>query len=93
MLRDRDLNLRIEEVLVDESSPSAGKEIRAMGLEDMPGVLLLAVRSADGTWEYNPSRSDEVASGNVLIFLGSPDDSRALRERLGARSDNPPSAP
>jgi voltage-gated potassium channel len=86
MLRDRDLNLRIDEVLVDESSPSAGKEIRAMGLEDLPGVLLLAVRSADGAWAYNPSRSAEVASGNVLVFLGSPDDSRALRERLGGAS-------
>jgi voltage-gated potassium channel len=83
MLRDRDLNLRIDEIIVPEGSSAVGQEIRKLGLADLPGILLLALRSGDGSWEYNPSRSHVVRPGTVLIFLGSPEDSRALRERLG----------
>lgn len=83
MLRDRDLNLRIEEVLIPEGSSAAGKPITDLELSELPGILLLAIRTRDGAWEYNPPRSYEVKPGMVLIFLGSPDDSRALRERLG----------
>lgn len=83
MLRDEDLNLRIDEVLITEGSSSIGEPLRSLGLEQLPRLLLLAVRSGDGAWEYNPSRSDRVKPGMVLIFLGSPDDSRALREKLG----------
>lgn len=83
MLRDRDLNLRIDEIIVPEGSSYVGEEIRRLGLEELPGILLLALRSGDGAWEYNPSRSYVVRPGTVLIFLGSPEDSGALRERLG----------
>lgn len=48
MLRDRDKNLRIDEVLIPEGAPAAGKAINALGLENLPGILLLAVRSSDG---------------------------------------------
>jgi len=83
MLRDRDKNLRIDEVLVPEGASAVGKQIRHLGLDDLPGILLLAVRAGDGGWEYNPKRTEEVKAGQILIFLGSPDDSRKLRERLG----------
>ena len=83
MLRDRDRNLRVEEVVIDEGAPAVGGRIRDLGLDDLPGVLLLAVRYRDGRWEYNPSRSSELLSGETLIFLGSPSDAVKLRERLG----------
>jgi voltage-gated potassium channel len=85
MLRDRDKNLRIEEVIVSEGAPAAGKAINALGLEDLPGILLLAVRADDGAWQYNPQRTQVVQPGEVLIFLGSPEDSKALRDRLGGQ--------
>ncbi len=83
MVRDPDHSLRVDEVLIPDSAPSAGRAIRDLGLDDFPGVLLLALRAPDGGWRYNPSRDSEVLPGHVLIFLGSPEDSRALRERLG----------
>lgn len=86
MLRDEDLNLRIDEVVIPEGSSAVGEPIRNLGLERLPRLLLLAVRTGEGAWEYNPSRSYEVKSGMVLIVLGSPDDSQALREGLGVES-------
>jgi len=83
MLRDEDLNLRIDEVLIPAGASAVGKPLRSLGLERVPRLLLLAVRTGEGAWEYNPSRSYEVTAGMVLIFLGSPADSRALREGIG----------
>ena len=84
MLKDRDLNLRIDEVRIPDGSPAIGKRITDIGLEKLPQVLLLAVREGDGHWQYNPPRSYELKSGVVLIFLGTPEDSRMLHEGLAA---------
>lgn len=82
MLRDRDLNLRIDEVRIPESSRAVGTPLNQLGLEKTPHALLIALRTADGEWQYNPSRSDPVKPDTVLIFLGSPEDSRALCDML-----------
>jgi len=92
MLRDRDLNLRIDEVGIPADSPAVGRRINELGLENVPHALLLAVRSADGSWQYNPSRSRVVDAGMVLIFLGSPKDARALCEQLGGEMLSVPTA-
>lgn len=84
MLLDKDGSLRIDEVTIPEQSASEGKAINELGLEHVPGVLLLAVRDLDGDWEYNPRRNTTVRAGTALIFLGSPRDSKLLRERLGS---------
>jgi voltage-gated potassium channel len=83
MLRDRERNLRIDEIRIPEGSPSIGIPLNALGLDRIPGALLLADREADGSWHYNPPRNEKVRAGMVLIFLGSPDDARALCEHLG----------
>jgi voltage-gated potassium channel len=83
MLRDRDLNLRIDEMRIPEGSPAVGTALNRLGLEKVPGALLLAVRDAQGDWTYNPPRDRRVDADVVLIFLGSPEDSRALCEQLG----------
>jgi voltage-gated potassium channel len=83
MLRHQDLNLRIDEVGIPHDSRSVGLPLNELGLEQTPHALLIATRTEDGTWEYNPARSSCVTAGMILIFLCSPEDSRALCERLG----------
>lgn len=83
MLRDRERNLRIDEIAIPPGAPAVGRRMIELELEDLPGVLLLAVREPDGSWEYNPRRDQRIREDTALIFLGSPEDSRALRERLG----------
>jgi voltage-gated potassium channel len=92
MLRDRDRNLRIDEYVVPANSTAVGRPLRDAGLDRVPGVLLLAVRYPDGTWRYNPPRDDVVRVGETLIFLGSPEDARALRDELSS-GDAPSPAP
>lgn len=90
MLRDQDKNLRIDEVIVPADSPHLGGTIRDMGLDSIPGVLLLAVRYGKEDWVYNPPRTEVVRAGETLVFLGSPEDSRALRELVAGHPSTPP---
>jgi voltage-gated potassium channel len=83
MLRDRDRNLRISEVTVPPTSGVIGKRLRDVGLERVPGALLLAVRYGEDDWIYNPSRDSQIEAGHTLIFMGSPADGRTLGKLLG----------
>jgi len=83
MLRDTDSNLRMEEVAVPTGARAVGKSIADLGLRDFPGVLIVAVRHRDGEWSYNPPRTDRIAAGTSIVFMGSPSDSTALRRRIG----------
>ncbi|NJD19749.1 MAG: potassium channel protein, partial [Gemmatimonadetes bacterium] len=88
MLRDKDRNLRIDEIRIPAGSPSIGMALNTLGLERIPGALLLAERESDGSWHYNPPRNEKVTPGMVLIFLGSPGDARALDDlRVAVRGD------
>jgi voltage-gated potassium channel len=83
MLRDRDLNLRVDEIRIPDGSPAIGKRLNDLGMDRMPGILLVATRASSGEWRYNPSRTQVVSAGTVLIFMGAPQESRALCEQLG----------
>lgn len=82
MLSDVETGLRIDEVRIPAESRAVGKQLADMGLERASQALLLAVRTEDGRWEYNPARSRVVSAGMVLVFLGSPEDSRRLCAHL-----------
>ena len=51
MLRDKERNLRVEEISVPEEY--AGKTVSALNMRKHPHILLLAVRAGDD-WIYNP---------------------------------------
>ncbi|MSV28286.1 MAG: potassium channel protein [Bryobacterales bacterium] len=78
------LNVSIEQVMVDEKSPFAGKSLRDMQIRRDLGVIVLAIRKADGQMAFNPPAEAEVAAGDHLIVMGGSDDLTAL-ERLLSR--------
>ena len=70
MLRDREKNLRVEELPVPESF--VGRPISALNLKRFSHALLLAVRTGDN-WVYNPSESYAIAQKNTLVFMTTPE--------------------
>lgn len=68
MLRDRELNLRVEEIVVPKSFPESS--IKSLGLKEHPNVLLLAVKEK-GHWLYNPSSTYTVKPDDTLVYMGS----------------------
>jgi voltage-gated potassium channel len=79
MLRDKEKNLRIEEIPVPASF--AGKSISALDLTKYSSLLLLAVRIKDD-FIYNPSDDYVIQEDNTLIFMSPPEERKKLEKIL-----------
>jgi voltage-gated potassium channel len=69
-------DLRMEEQLVGPGSPLDGKTVGSSGLRSRVGLVLVAIKRADGSLAFNPDDGAPVAAGDTLITLGN-------REQLG----------
>ncbi len=76
------LNVSIEQVMVGAKSPFAGKSLRDMQIRRDLGVIVLAIRKADGHMVFNPPAEAEVTAGDHLIVMGGADDLRGLEKVL-----------
>ena len=85
MLRDRDLNLRVDEVELPEDADGIGTSLAEVDLPSFSDALLLAVKSPGEGWIYNPPGTRTLEGGDVLVLLGSPDDVLAVARKLGGR--------
>ena len=84
MLRDRDKNLRIDEVTIEPGSPAIGRKIGTLGINAMPGLLLLAyVSPNDGARTFKPDEALVVEEGGTLLVMGGPDAVTQLRDKFG----------
>jgi len=73
MLRDENRNLRIEEAHVDQGSAFDGADVESLRLHEYgAGLLLLAMRTRDGTYLFNPPAATAVNGGCHLIVMGDP---------------------
>ena len=85
MLRDRDRNLRVEEVEVTGRCPSAGKSLRDSHLRDVTEALVLAIRAQGGSrFLYNPGPDTVLQVGSLLMVLGTQDAVAKLRDFVGS---------
>ncbi len=87
MLRDRDRNLRIEEIQVGRGSPAIGRALGDLKVDDVAGVLLLAlVEPGTQKWTFKPDHRASVAEGATLIVMGDPRGVAELRRRYGGEA-------
>jgi voltage-gated potassium channel len=88
MLRDKEKNLRIEEVLVPPGSPLVGKPIFEAQIRKHTNLLVVAVREpataaqATGRFVYNPGPEMLIEAGMALIVLGETDGVHKLRASI-----------
>jgi voltage-gated potassium channel len=84
MLRDKDKNLRIEEVNLPDGSPLVGKLLSEARIRETTDLLIVAVRtSAGGPFLYNPGPQLRLDAGMSLIVLGGTDSVALLRQAAG----------
>jgi voltage-gated potassium channel len=89
MLRDTNKNLRLEDIPVTPSSSFAGQEVSSLKLHEYgTGLLLLAVRNADGVYQFNPPANSRVHPGSHLIAMGDPVSVQHLRAVAAPESAN-----
>lgn len=85
MLRDKEKTLRIEEATVPEYSMVEGKRLMDTQIRKITELLVVAVRSPDGAYKYNPGPDFVLRAGATLIVLGDSKDVVKLRKHLGLR--------
>jgi len=78
MLRDKQKNLRIEEI--DVPKKLAGKFVSVLELKTHPHTLLMSIKH-DNDWSYNPGDDYVLNEGDVLVFMTTPG-ARTEIERL-----------
>ena len=96
MLRDKDKNLRIEEVLVPPGSPLVGKPIFEAQIRRHTNLLVVAVREPPlapaqaGRFVYNPGPETLIAENMALIVLGETESVHKLRSSIARGFGAPP---
>lgn len=70
--------MAIEQVRVSEASEFASKTIREMQVRRDLGVIVLAIRKADGAMIFNPPVDDPIRAGEYLIVMGEQENLRRL---------------
>jgi len=78
-------DISIEQVRVGAHSDMAGKTIKEMQLRREVGVIVLAIRSTDGTMIFNPPPESPVRAADYLIVMGRPENLRALEALVDDR--------
>ena len=89
MLKDRERNLRVEEVPVPDHSPFVGGALSGLQAHARTNCLIVAARSASGNYAYNPSDESILERGTVLIVMGDPGGVRALAKLCDSGSVEP----
>jgi voltage-gated potassium channel len=82
------LELQIEETAIETGSALAGAQVKDPRLRQELGVIVVAIKRADGAMLFNPSPHAALGAGDILISLGRRDQLDRL-ERL-ARADAGP---
>jgi voltage-gated potassium channel len=104
MLRDRDKNLRLEEVAIPTGSSLIGMALKDTAIRRETRVLVVAVRDLHRVFTYNPEPDFVLQDGTILIVMGETDSVVKLRQlvadsiarptiepaQVGGRSMRPP---
>jgi voltage-gated potassium channel len=76
------LDAGIEQVLVGERSAFIEQSLAEMHMRKELGIIVLAIRKANGEMLFNPPAESKVSGGDHLIVMGRPDGLRKLEQLL-----------
>ena len=83
MVRDKDKNLRLEEIAVPSGSSFVGKPLKDTPIRRETRALVVAVRGSDRAFTYNPDPDYVIGEGTTLIVLAETDSMVKLRALVG----------
>jgi voltage-gated potassium channel len=76
-------NLRIEDVHIPAGSPLAGVKLKDTGIRQRTDILVLAVKTREGSFAHNPSPDHVLEPEGTLIVMGARESIRTLRKMVG----------
>ncbi len=82
-LGSSEIDLKIEEVEVNGQSVLAGKTLANCNVRQRTGVMVLALKKANGILQFNPPPDSVIDRGDYLIVVGGSEHLRKLDTMLG----------
>ncbi len=82
--RSMGLDVDVEQVRVVETSEFASRSLEQTQIRRDLGVIVLAIRKADGHMLFNPPAETVLSSGDHLIVMGEPKNLRSLESMMSA---------
>jgi len=73
----------IEEIRVAQGSALAHATVGSSGIHHQFGIMILAIRRADGETRFNPVAQDTIRAGDYLIAMGEPSQLAKLEALAG----------
>lgn len=73
LFTSRDLQLQLEEVLIEEASPAANKEIRQIFNREHNNIIVVSIIRKDDI-KLNPRGKDVILPGDILVLIGNRED-------------------
>jgi len=74
------IDLQMEEVTIKKGSSLAGLKLNQCGIRQDLGIIIVAIKRADGKMEFNPSPTSVLNEGDCLIALGHPSQLKTLED-------------
>ncbi len=68
--REKGSSLKMEEILVLESSSLCGKTLLESRIRELTETIIIAIKKNDGRMEFNPKPRYRIEAGDIFIALG-----------------------
>jgi len=85
--RTGNIELRMEEITVQEGSSLIGLTLEACGMGRDLGVIIVAIKKSTGDTKFNPTYRSTVNAGDTLIALGEKPKLKVIEEMAGKGGD------
>jgi voltage-gated potassium channel len=84
-VQNRDMDLEMEELLVDEKSDLNGVTLINSNIRRDMDIIIVAIRKKDGEMAFNPSSQTNIEAGDTLISLGNKEELKKLTAILAGK--------
>ncbi len=80
----RDMELRLDEILITEKTPLHGQTLIQSNLRKKYDIIVIGIKRSGEDMHFNPKPDSKILSGDILIVLGKNDQILALEEDIKA---------
>ncbi len=80
---EREMDVRLEEIRVSESSSLDGKPLRDTPIRSELGIIVIGIEKRDGKMLFNPPSNQVIEGGDKLITIGNVSQTDRLVEMAG----------
>jgi voltage-gated potassium channel len=73
------MNVEVDELALPQACPLLGKSVAETEARRKHGLLVVAVKRADGNMVFNPDAEFRFAAGDIVIVMGPPESIERFR--------------